>query len=103
MRHKIIYHFDWDRVKARTNQSKHGVSFRRATAVFHDALAVTIYDDGHSDTEDRWVTIGCEEGGRHLVVVHTFHELSATEIRVRLISARTADRQEIAAYEETPR
>lgn len=103
MAQKIIYHFDWDPLKARTNQAKHGISFRRATAVFRDPLALTIYDDEHSETEERWVTIGREESGQYLVVIHTFQELSASEIRVRVVSARAADKQEIRTYEETPR
>lgn len=103
MTQKVIYRFDWDNVKARSNHNKHGISFRCAAAVFHDVLAVTIYDGEHSDAEDRWVTIGREESGRYLVVVHTFQELSAIEIRVRIISARTANKQEISAFEEMPR
>ena len=71
--------------------------------VFHDSLAITIYDDEHSEDEERWITIGCDEGGVYLVVVHTFHEHSVTEIRVRITSARTANMQEINAYEEMPR
>ena len=103
MTQKIIYHFDWNPAKALSNQTKHGVSLRHATAVFHDSLAVTIYDGGHSEAEERWITIGRDEGGRHLVVIHTFQEHNVTEIRVRIISARTANRQEMTAYEELPR
>ena len=46
MTQKIIYHFDWNPAKARSNQTKHGVSFRHATAVFHDSLAVTYMMEG---------------------------------------------------------
>jgi uncharacterized DUF497 family protein len=45
---KIVYHFEWDAGKARTNLRKHGVSFRTATAVFRDPLALTVHDDEHS-------------------------------------------------------
>lgn len=99
----LVYHFDWDANKARTNQQKHGISFRLASTVFKDALALTIYDDGHSEHEERWVTIGRAENGQTLVVVHTFATLSPAEVKLRIISARRADRHETKDYEESPR
>ncbi len=98
-----VYHFDWDASKARSNQRKHDVSFQLATTVFRDPLALTIYDDEHSENEERWVTLGRAGNGRTLVVVHTSVQTLPTEIRVRIISARRADRDEIRDYEETPR
>lgn len=68
---RTFYDFDWDPSKARGNLRKHGVSFRLATTVFHDPLALTIFDDEHSAREERWVTIGKAENGQYLVVVHT--------------------------------
>lgn len=99
----LVYHFDWDANKARSNQRKHAVSFQLATTVFRDPLALTIYDDEHSENEERWVTLGRAGNGRTLVVVHTAVQTLPTEIRVRIISARKADRDEIRDYEETPR
>jgi uncharacterized DUF497 family protein len=100
---KIAYHFEWDTAKARTNLTKHGVSFRAATAVFRDPLALTTFDDAHSEDEERWVTLGRTENGQYLVVVHTFAQVSEAEIHIRIVSAREADRQEIRDYEEAPR
>lgn len=100
---KIVYHFEWDTAKARTNLTKHGVSFRAATAVFRDPGQLTTYDDEHSEDEERWVTLGRTENGQYLVVIHTFAKVSAAEIHIRIVSARAADRQEIRDYEETPR
>lgn len=100
---RIVYHFEWDAGKARTNLRKHGVSFRAATAVFRDPGQLTTYDDEHSEQEERWVTLGRAEGGPYLVVVHTFAQADETEIRIRIISARAADAQEIRDYEEAPR
>jgi uncharacterized DUF497 family protein len=100
---QIVYHFEWDAAKARTNLRKHGVSLRAATAVFRDPLALTTYDDEHSETEERWVTLGRAQNGQYLVVVHTFAQVSEAEIHIRVISARAADRQEIQDYEEAPR
>lgn len=100
---KIVYHFEWDEEKARTNLSKHKVGFRLATGVFRDPLALSIYDDDHSEDEKRWVTLGRAENGQYLVVVHTYETIAAAEARIRIISARKADRQEIRDYEGAPR
>ena len=66
-------------------------------------MALTIYDDEHSDQEERWVSMGQAENGQTLVVVHTFVQLDAQHIEVRLISARKADKQERQDYEQAPR
>ena len=98
------YRFEWNADKARTNRQKHKVSFPTASTVFRDALAITVYDDEHSNEGDqRWVTIGQASSGQTLVVVHTFEALDATRIELRLISARKADRQELRDYEQAPR
>ena len=99
----MFFDFDWDANKARTNLLKHGVSFRLATSVFRDPLALTIFDDDHSDDEDRWVTLGLAQNGQMLVVVHTSEEASSNELRVRIISARRADPAEVRDYEQAPR
>ena len=100
---RFTYQFDWDPVKARSNLADHGVSFQLATTVFSDALALTVYDEEHSENEERWATLGQAESGQHLVVIHTFEQPSPTEARIRVISARTATKREIQDYEETPR
>jgi uncharacterized protein len=99
-----IYRFEWDSNKERTNILKHdGVTFRLASTVLHDPLAITIYDEDHSDFEERWVSIGQADNSQTLVVVHTFVVIDAQHIEVRLISARKADKQERQAYEQLPR
>ena len=96
----IIYQFDWDRKKSIANQRKHGVVFRLATSVFRDPLLLTVYDEDHSDLEERWATIGKAENGQYLVVIHTFQHRTTDVTTVRIISARTANRYEIRDYEE---
>jgi len=66
------YSFDWDPVKAKQNLKKHGVSFERAAQVFLDPFAISVYDDQHSENEDRWITIGMEANEVIIIVVHTF-------------------------------
>lgn len=99
----MFFDFDWDANKARTNLAKHRVSFRLATSVFRDALVLTIFDEEHSDDEDRWVTLGRARNGQVLVMVHTSEEASSTETHIRIISARCADPAEVRDYEQAPR
>lgn len=100
---KLTYHFDWDPVKAQSNLVDHRVSFGLASSVFRDPLAVTIFDEGHSGEEERWVTLGQAENSQHLVVVHTFNQTGPGEATIRLISARPATRRELQDYQEKPR
>jgi uncharacterized DUF497 family protein len=94
------YTFDWDPNKAVANRRKHGVGFEQAATVFSDPLAVSIYDEDHSDQEERWITLGRTDNGQLLVVVHTHQEVSPTEAAIRLISARTATPHEQRDYEQ---
>ena len=94
------YTFEWDPVKARQNLKKHRVSFDRGAEVVLDPLAVSILDEEHSGDEERWVTLGKDRQGRVLILVHTFLEISTEECRVRIISARNANKREIKQYEE---
>ncbi len=68
-----------------------------------DPLGVSLFDQEHSEAEERWVTIGRGSQGRVLVLVHTFSEVSAEEWRIRIISARKATQREARNYEETQR
>jgi hypothetical protein len=40
--------------------------------VFGDALALTVFDDEHSEFEERWFTLGMSSTGKLLAVSHTF-------------------------------
>ena len=62
--------FEWNRTKATSNVKKHGVSFDEAVTVFYDTLAATFADPGHSDDENRLLTIGYSTRGRLLLVCH---------------------------------
>lgn len=99
MAERFLYRFAWDFAKAAANRRKHGVSFELAATVFRDPLALSRYDEEHSESEERWLTLGQVENGELLVVSHTFEELSAQEARVRIISARAATAHERQQYE----
>ena len=85
--------YEWDPAKNRANRAKHGVDFADAVAVFEDDLALTRPDTA-SRGESRFVTLGVDGFGRHLIVVFT--ERGA---HVRIISARLATKSERKAYE----
>ena len=62
--------------------------------------ALSIFDPDHSETEDRWITMGISEKGRLLVVIHTFREGSEGAVTIRIISSRKATKQETKSYGE---
>ena len=57
------FRLEWDPQKAATNARKHGVRFERAAIVFCDPEALSLYDGAHSQTEDRWITLGMDAEG----------------------------------------
>jgi len=94
------YDFEWDPKKARANTRNHRISFERASTVFRDPNLLSIPDKEHSEDEERWITMGIDEGGSLLVIVHTFATVTQRSARIRIISARKATRHEIEIYEE---
>lgn len=93
------YHFEWDDAKAASNRRKHGIGFELAATVFRDPLMLTIFDDEHSEQEERWVTLGKAANELLVVVVHTWRDEISNAVRVRIISARPATAAERQQYE----
>ena len=93
------YYFDWDVNKAQTNLKKHKITFEKATEIFYDPLALSLYDDLHSENEDRWITLGVTKSRTIIVVIHTYNELNSNDIKIRIISARKATKNEIKQYQ----
>lgn len=76
----------WDPVKNAANQRKHGVAFEEAQALFLGAEDyLEIYDEAHSDQEDRFIAIGPIPRGLVLVVW-----TERDEDVIRIVSARWA-------------
>jgi uncharacterized DUF497 family protein len=50
--------FEWDDEKATNNLKKHGVSFEEGATIFNDPKVATISDPGHSEDEERFISIG---------------------------------------------
>lgn len=84
--------FQYDEGKNQTNIRKHGISLPEALPAITDPLSIHLYDEAHSETEDRWLAIG-NSGGRILVVSFT---MRGEEYRI--ISARKATKKEEEEY-----
>jgi hypothetical protein len=86
--------FEWHPVKAASNLKKHRVSFEEASTVFRDTRRIEVPDQWHSDDEERYLGIGRSIEGRVLSIYYTFRAN-----RIRIISARLAERWERNEYE----
>ncbi len=83
-------HFDWDEDKNLANREKHGLTFEEAQELFlSNANYLEIFDEAHSDHEDRFIAIGPISGG---VIMVFFTERN--EDIIRIISARPATKRE---------
>jgi uncharacterized DUF497 family protein len=96
----VRYDFDWDPGKERANIRKHGISFRQAANIFRDPNQFTLYDQEHRQNEDRWITIGIDNTGVLRIVIHTFEQIEEDVWRIRMISARKANRDEEKQYNQ---
>ncbi len=84
--------FDWNGSKATANYRRHGVTFDHAVKAFRDPFAIERIDDRGDYGEERINLIGMSEG----VILHvTYTERGE---RIRIISARRAERHEQQDY-----
>lgn len=109
--------FEYDPEKNRKNIEKHGISFKSASRVFFDYDRIELYDEEHSEDEDRYDTIGDTSAGNLTVignlkdadwaddilfVVYTeravIDESGDHKEAIRLISARLATNFERGVY-----
>jgi hypothetical protein len=84
----------WDPAKSRKNLRKHGVSFEEASELFtcqEDYLE--IFDDAHSEVEDRFIAIGPIKRGLVLIVY-----AARDDETIRLVSARWASAPERSMF-----
>jgi uncharacterized DUF497 family protein len=87
--------FEWNEEKTKANLKKHRVSFEEAETVFDDSLFLIFADPDHSIEENRFIIMG--ESNRNKLLVVSFVERPP---KIRLISARKANRAERKNYEE---
>jgi uncharacterized DUF497 family protein len=84
----------WDDAKNAANLKKHGISFEEASVLFTaGGDYYEIFDEEHSDDEDRFIAIGPIARGLVLVIY-----IERDEDTVRMISARWATKRETELY-----
>jgi len=91
--------FEWDPLKARANERKHGVSFEVARYAFDDPDALMNHERIERG-ERRWQTLGMVGGTLLLLVAHTVEFEEGEGEIIRIISARQAERKEKRRYEK---
>lgn len=81
----------WDPAKNLANQRKHGISFEEASQLFTSgANYLELFDEAHSEIEDRFLAIGPIKRGLVLT--------EQDEGTIRIISARWATKNERALF-----
>ena len=85
--------FEWDEKKNRENRRKHGINFEYARKVFLDENRIERLDTEHSWSEERIITIGLVD----FMVMVVYTERRGN---IRIISARSAEKEEMTAYYE---
>jgi uncharacterized protein len=82
----------WDEAKNLSNRRKHGLSFEEAQELFASGSDyLEIFDETHSESEDRFIAIGPVTRGI-LLVAWTARD----DDTIRIISARWASEREQA-------
>lgn len=86
--------FEWDSKKEKKNLEKHGITFDEASKIFTGRSDfLELFDNNHSEDEDRFIAIGFISKGV-IVVVYVERDLDI----IRIISARKATRSEIKLF-----
>ena len=84
----------WDEAKNLANRRKHGLSFEEAEELFASgADYLEIFDEAHSESEDRFIAIGPVARGL-IVIVWS----ASDDDTHRIISARQASEREQVLY-----
>ena len=86
--------FEWDENKNQSNRQKHDISFEEASEIFRDPM-YEIVDTRQDYGEVRYIGIGRNNQMVVLTVVFT-----ERESRIRIISARQANKNERKLYYE---
>lgn len=87
--------FDWDKGNIDKSYQKHGVTLNQAEEAFLDEAAIILRDFKHSQTEVRYLLIGKTANNKILFIVFTIRDK-----KIRIISARAADKKEAKRYAE---
>lgn len=71
--------FEYDPDKNRKNIEKHGISFKNAARVFFDYDRIELYDEAHSEDEDRYDTIGDVSAGSLTIIGNLWKDTHGVE------------------------
>lgn len=87
--------FQWDAGNASKGLARHNVEPGECEQAFFQEPFVATFDQGHSETEQRWRGLGQTIAGRKLYLVFTIRGAL-----IRVIVARDMNRKERKRYEE---
>ena len=90
-----ITSFDWDQGNIDKSYQKHGITTKDAEEVFLDKGIQIKRDFKHHETEERFIAIG-----KNLKSIVLFVIFTMRYSKIRIISARTANKKERRMYEE---
>ena len=89
--------FDWDKGNEKKNVTKHNVQNNETEEVFFND-PVIIYNDSHSQVENRYLVYGVTNKGRQLVISFTLR--GEQQERIRPIMSRDQDKKERLYYQK---
>jgi uncharacterized DUF497 family protein len=91
-----ILEFEWDTGNEQKNWIRHNVSAEEAEEPFFAEERLVLEDKPHSTKQEaRHILIGKSKKSRMLFIVYTMRK-----DKIRIISARDADRKEVSLYEK---
>ncbi|MBU1031652.1 BrnT family toxin [Patescibacteria group bacterium] len=88
--------FEWDKGNVNKSYQKHGITPNEAEEAFLDEKAIILKDAGHSQKEERYILVGKTAEEKLLFVVFALRSK-----KIRIISARKANRKEKNNYVKT--
>ncbi len=92
-----IIGFEWDKGNIDKSYQKHGITPNEAEEVFLDEDILLLEDTKHSKPEERFEAIGKIVKGGVLFLAFTIRK-----DKIRIISARKANKKERRQYEQKP-
>ena len=95
MRREDLRQFEWDVANIDKSYRKHGITPNETEEVFLDEQIQVVPDIQHSQAEPRHIALGKTVSGKLFLVVFTVRKK-----KVRVISARPANRKERRVYEK---
>lgn len=96
VRQEKLLEFEWDEGNIDKSYEKHGITTKEAEEIFLDRNLKVQKDIKHSQKEARFIAFGETSEGKILFTVFTMRDK-----KIRIISARRANKKERRRYEKT--